>query len=135
MFNSAGNKGNIKTAGKVQPFEVLGKRMSRYGMWQWGLADNLFIAKGCILGESEICWDPDNACFIDNDLIVSGDESAVDDLYSVSDDNSDSDCDDLDQYTPEDCLVFAVLIFPLSFAMPSGALSLTLANRKSKPLA
>jgi hypothetical protein len=34
MFNSAGNKGNIKTAGKVQPFEVLGKWMSRYGMWQ-----------------------------------------------------------------------------------------------------
>ena len=107
MFNSAGNKGNIKTAGKVQPFEVLGKWMSRYVMWQLGLADNLFIAKGCILGESEICWDPDNACFIANDLIVSGDESEVDDLYSVSDDLSDSDCDDLDDYTPEDWSICA----------------------------
>ncbi len=34
MFNSAGNKGNLHTSGKVKPFEVLGKWLGRYVMWQ-----------------------------------------------------------------------------------------------------
>jgi hypothetical protein len=55
---------------------------------------------------SEISWDPDKACFIADD-IESGDDTDVDDVYSVLSDNSDSDCDDLDVFTPDDWSICA----------------------------
>jgi hypothetical protein len=36
MFNSSGNRGNVIGRGNVLPFEVLGKWMGRYAMWQLG---------------------------------------------------------------------------------------------------
>jgi hypothetical protein len=52
MFNSHGSKGNLTDSGTVEPFEVLGKWMGGYAMWQLELADPLFIAKECKLGPS-----------------------------------------------------------------------------------
>ncbi len=52
MFNSSGNRGNVIGRGNVLPFEVLGKWMGRYAMWQLDLANDLFIDKGGKLGKS-----------------------------------------------------------------------------------
>ena len=57
MFNSCGNRGNILGRGNVLPFEVLGKWMGRYAMWQLEFANDLFIDKGGTLGAPEICYD------------------------------------------------------------------------------
>jgi hypothetical protein len=64
MFNSAGNKGNLHTSGKVKPFEVLGKWLGRYVMWQLEFANNIFIAKAGILGPTQICWDSVASTFV-----------------------------------------------------------------------
>ena len=58
MFNSHGNRGNTTDVGIVEPFEVMGKWMARYAMWQLDLANQLFIPKGSILGASEVKFDP-----------------------------------------------------------------------------
>jgi hypothetical protein len=57
MFNSSGNRGNVKEKGNVLPFEVLGKWMGRYAMWQLDFANQLFIPKGCALGDPQIVYD------------------------------------------------------------------------------
>ncbi len=56
-----GNRGNVKGRDDVQPFEVLGKWMGRYAMWQLDYANDLFIAKVGVgtLGKPEICYDVD----------------------------------------------------------------------------
>jgi hypothetical protein len=105
MFNSAGNKGKVKNGLKVQPFEVLGKWMGRYAMWQLGFAQNLFIAKGGCLGTSEICWDADTSSFVENVDMQHDDESDDDVLFNASDDSGDSDSDDIDVLTPDDLLL------------------------------
>jgi hypothetical protein len=102
MFNSAGNKGNLKTGGTVAPFEVLGKWMGRYVMWQLGFANNLFIAKGGVLGPCEVTWDSDSACFIPNGDIDHDADTDLDELYSDSDNGDETDSEDLDTFTPED---------------------------------
>jgi hypothetical protein len=105
MFNSAGNKGKVKNGLKVQPFEVLGKWMGRYAMWQLGFAQNLFIAKGGCLGTSEICWDADTSSFVENVDMQHDDESDDDVLFNASDDSGDSDSDDIEVLTPDDLLL------------------------------
>jgi hypothetical protein len=96
MFNSAGNKGRLgKDEGgiQVQPFELLGKWMARYVMWQLGYANNLFIGKCEVLGPTQIAWDVTTACFI-GQLEGAHDDDAEDDYYCSSDgDDSDSDLD------------------------------------------
>lgn len=99
MFNSKGNRGNLNTAGKVEPFEVLGKWMGRYVMWQLGFANNLFIANGGVLGPSEVTWDAETGGFIYKEEIVVEDD---DELYCVSDNSSDGDSDEIDDFTEED---------------------------------
>ena len=105
MFNSAGNKGNLSSSGTVLLFEVLGKWMSRYVMWQLGFANNLFISKGGVLGPCEVEWDANGGCFMPTEnqlaphlLCISDD----DEDYSASDASFDSDSDDLDEFTEED---------------------------------
>ena len=100
MFNSAGNKGRLQTSGKVEPFEVLGKWLARYVMWQLGFANNLFVGKGGLLGPSEINWDPASCSFIANEQLVD-DDDAYDDDFDGASIATDSDCD-LDELTPED---------------------------------
>jgi hypothetical protein len=99
MFNSMGNRGNLNTAGKVEPFEVLGKWLGRYVMWQLGFANNLFIANGGVLGPSEVTWDGDTGSFIYKEEIEVADD---DELYCVSDNSSDGDSDEIDDFTEED---------------------------------
>ena len=105
MFNSQGNKGRkLKTEGgnQVQPFEVLGKWLGRYVMWQLEFANNLFIAEGCKLGPSEIAWDASAACFVDlpcEDNVVC--DSGDDGDFSGGSGSSDSDSE-LEAYTCED---------------------------------
>ncbi len=101
MFNSAGNKGNLHTSGKVKPFEVLGKWFGRYVMWQLEFANNLFIAKGGILGPTQIRWDSLESTFVLDADILNDDEDNNDEDYQGADDASGSD-DDLDAFTAED---------------------------------
>ena len=94
MFNSAGNKGNNSSSGTVQPFEVLGKWMSRYVMWQLEFANNLFIDKVGVLGPSEVEWDGNAGCFMPTvqEVGPQQDCSSDDDvMYSASDASFDSD--------------------------------------------
>ena len=107
MFNSMGNRGNSHTAGIVEPFEVLGKWMGRYVMWQLGFANNLFIANGGVLGPSEVKWDGDAGCFIPKEEPEVLDDSEDDELYSVSDVCSDTDSDVINDFTAEDFAVCA----------------------------
>jgi hypothetical protein len=51
MFDSSGSRGNVIGRGNVQPFEVLGKWMARYAMWQLEYANDLFIDKRGTLGK------------------------------------------------------------------------------------
>jgi hypothetical protein len=95
MFNSAGNKGRLeKTEGgiQVQPFEVLGKWMARYVMWQLGYANNLFIGKQEVLGPTEIVWHVPTSSFVIGTESVTHDEDDEDDYYYRSE-ASDSDSD------------------------------------------
>ena len=101
MFNSCGNRGNILGRGNVLPFEVLGKWMGRYAMWQLDLANDLFIAKGGTLGKQEICYDVESEIW---EYMPDVKDDTDDDPYTcdeivVSDDDSDS---DLEPFTPED---------------------------------
>jgi hypothetical protein len=107
MFNSMGNRGNSNTAGKVQPFEVLGKWMGRYVMWQLGFANNLFINNVGVLGPSEVKWDPDAGCFIPQEEPQAEDDSDSDELFSGSDVSSDTDSDIICDFTTEDFAVCA----------------------------
>ena len=105
MFNSAGNKGRVaKVEGgvQVQPFEVLGKWMARYVMWQLEFANNLFIGKGGVLGPTEICWDSTAACFIGNDVIETIEVDDDGEEYTCDSDYSDSDSDLDAPFTSED---------------------------------
>jgi hypothetical protein len=99
MFNSMGNRGNLNTAGKVEPFEVLGKWMGRYVMWQLGFANNLFIANGGVLGPSEVTWDAESRSFIPKEENEVEDD---DELYCESDISSGEDSDDIEAFTVED---------------------------------
>jgi hypothetical protein len=101
MFNSAGNKGNRETSGKVKPFEVLGKWFGRYVMWQLEFANNLFIGKGAVLGPTQICWDNSASTFVLDGDRISDDEDNDDEDYEVGDDSSCSD-GDLDAFCVED---------------------------------
>ena len=97
MFNSAGNKGRVeKTEGGLQvlPFEVLGKWMARYVMWQLGYANNLFIGKQEVLGPTEIVWDVTTSSFVlDTDSVTHDDDDEDDYCYDSEASDSDSDCD------------------------------------------
>ena len=102
MFNSHGSRGNTVDSGIVEPFEVLGKWMSRYAMWQLELANQLFVAKGAKLGPSEIKYDfQEETWYYESDI-----EDDVDDCaYSVSSGSSDGDSEsDFDDFSPEDAL-------------------------------
>ena len=83
------------------PFEVLGKWMGRYAMWQLDLANDLFIAKGAALGKSEICFDAETEIWEYNEEDVNDSE---DGNYSCSDsDTNTEDSDsDLEVFTLED---------------------------------
>jgi hypothetical protein len=101
MFNSSGNKGNITGKSDVLPFEVLGKWMGRYAMWQLDFANDLFIPKGGALGVSKICYDPNEELW----EYASDKESDSDDGYSSSDDtqvSADDSDSDLEPFTPDD---------------------------------
>jgi hypothetical protein len=101
MFNSNGNRGNVEGRGNVLPFEVLGKWMGRYAMWQLDYANDLFVAKGGTLGKEEICYDVDAEIWDYNSDV---EEEGDDDEY-CSDDNESSDDDsgsDLEPFTLED---------------------------------
>jgi hypothetical protein len=101
MFNSNGNRGNVEGRGNVLPFEVLGKWMGRYAMWQLDYANDLFVAKGGTLGKEEICYDVDAEIWDYNSDV----EDEGDDDEYCSDDNQSSDDDsgsDLDPFTLED---------------------------------
>jgi hypothetical protein len=97
MFNSAGNKGRVeKTEGGLQvlPFEVLGKWMARYVMWQLGYANNLFIGKQEVLGPTEIVWDVTTSSFVlDTDSVTHDDDDEDDYCYLSEASDSDSDRD------------------------------------------
>jgi hypothetical protein len=102
MFNSHGSKGNLKDSGTVEPFEVLGKWMGRYAMWQLELADQLFIAKGCKLGPSEIIYDAEQQLW---EYVSDNEEESDDDLYSIASESSASDINDaLEAFLPEEIL-------------------------------
>ena len=101
MFNSCGNKGNVIGKGNVLPFEVLGKWMGRYAMWQLDFANDLFIAKGGTLGKPEICYDVETEIWeymSDEEHDTDDDHYSCDDI-DISDDDSES---DLEPFTPED---------------------------------
>jgi hypothetical protein len=93
MFNSAGNKGNLSKSGKVEPFEVIGKWLGRYVMWQLQFANNLFIGHGGVLGPTEISWDSTTSSFIPKEDIYMGAEVDEDDDYECTSDCSDTDSD------------------------------------------
>jgi hypothetical protein len=76
-------------------------------MWQLGFANNLFIANGGVLGPSEVKWDADAGCFIAKEQPNLEDDSDNDELYSVSDDCSDTDSDVINDFTVEDIAVCA----------------------------
>jgi hypothetical protein len=101
MFNSSGSRGNVKWRGNVQPFEVLGKWMGRYAMWQLEYANDLFIDKGGALGKSEICYDVDAEIWEYNSEVA---DDADENQYCSDDhDSSDGDSDsDLEAFTLED---------------------------------
>jgi hypothetical protein len=93
MFNSSGHRGNVKGSGNVLPFEVLGKWMGRYAMWQLDFANDLFVDKSGALGKSEICYDPNSEMW---EYISDGELDDDDDQYSDEEsegDNEDSDSD------------------------------------------
>jgi hypothetical protein len=72
-------------------------------MWQLGFTNNLFIAKGGVLGPSEVEWDNNSGCFMPKKPLVPHEDFSDDDeLYCASDTSFDSDSDDLDQFTEED---------------------------------
>jgi hypothetical protein len=101
MFNSSGNRGNVQGRGNVYPFEVLGKWMGRYAMWQLDYANDLFVAKGGTLGKQEICYDVDAEIWeYNSDVESEGD----DDQYCIEDNLScdDESGSDLDAFTLED---------------------------------
>ncbi len=93
MFNSCGNRGNILGRGIVLPFEVLGKWMGRYAMWQLDLANDLFIAKGGTLGKLKICYDVESEIweYMPDEKDDTDDDQYTCDEIVVSDEDSDSD--------------------------------------------
>jgi hypothetical protein len=94
MFNSSGNRGNIKGSGNVLPFEVLGKWMGRYAMWQLDLANDLFVSKVGPLGKTEVCYDANTEIW---QYISDSEEDEEDDPYSCEDiDSGDEDSSDSD---------------------------------------
>ena len=104
MFNSSGNRGNVKGRGNVLPFEVLGKWMARYAMWQLDFANDLFIDKVGTLGATEICYDVNTEIWDykpENEVDVDDDPYSSEDTHN-DDDDSDSELeacisdDDLD---------------------------------------
>ena len=101
MFNSSGNKGNVVGRGNVLPFEVLGKWMGRYAMWQLDLANDLFVAKAATLGKSEICYDAETEIWEYNEDEV---DDSDDGNYSCSesDTNTEDSDSDLEAFTVED---------------------------------
>jgi hypothetical protein len=101
MFNSVGNKGNLQTSGKLKPFEVLGKWLGRYVMWQLEFANNVFIAKSGILGPTEICWDSAESRFVLDEHTSNNDVDDEDDGYVSGDADSGSDAE-LDMFTADD---------------------------------
>ena len=105
MFNSNGHKGNIKGEGNVSPFEVLGKWMGRYVMWQLDFANDLFIHKGSALGESKISYDPNVELwdYMSDNESDSDDGSVFGDDINASEDEDESDSD-LEPFTPDDAL-------------------------------
>ncbi len=80
-----------------EPFEVLGKWMSRYAMWQLELANQLFIANGGKLGPSEIVYDVDQEIW---EYTCENEMDEDDDQYSVTSVSSGSDGDDLEALLP-----------------------------------
>jgi hypothetical protein len=100
MFNSHGNRGNKEGSGTVQPFEVLGKWMSRYAMWQLEMANQLFIANGGKLGPSQITYDVDQEIW---QYVNPDDDDSDDDEFSITSVSSGSDTEsDLDDFLPEE---------------------------------
>jgi hypothetical protein len=101
MFNSGGNRENLTGRGNVLPFEVLGKWMGRYAMWQLDFANDLFISKGGALGKTEICYDVHSEIW---EYVSDGEDDDEDDQYSceeISSGDEDSDSD-LEPFTPDD---------------------------------
>ncbi len=70
-------------------------------MWQLEFANNLFIAKGGILGPTQIRWDNLTSTFVLDADILNDEEDNDDKDYQGSDDASGSD-GDLDAFTAED---------------------------------
>ncbi len=100
VFNSHGNRGNQLGVGTVEPFEVLGKWMGRYAMWQLEFANQLFIANGGTLGPSEVIFDPHEQIW---EYVSDNDAEEDDDQYSITSvtSSTESDCD-LEDFLPED---------------------------------
>jgi hypothetical protein len=112
MFNSCGNRGNVSGKGNVQPFEVLGKWMGRYAMWQLDYANQLFIAGGSLLGPSEICYDVNTELWeykSDAETEIDDEQYSVEE-YNSSEETSDSESD-LDSYCEEEQLSFDFATF------------------------
>jgi hypothetical protein len=99
MFNSHGNRGCKLDCGILEPFEVMGKWMGRYAMWQLELATEIFIPKGGILGPSELKYDPHEELW----EYVSDDDLEDDAEYSMSSVSSGSDSESaLEDFLPDD---------------------------------
>ena len=100
MFNSHGNRGNQLGVGTVEPFEVLGKWMGRYAMWQLEFANQLFITNGGTLGPSEVIYDAHQQIWeyaSDNDAEDDADDYSITSVTSSTEGES-----DLEEYQPED---------------------------------
>jgi hypothetical protein len=110
MFNSCGNRGNVIGNGNVLPFEVLGKWMGRYSMWQLDYANELFMASGGPLGKPEICYDANTELWeynSDAENDSDDDRYSSEDSYSC-DDTSDSDLDSILPEEQQECDFVAV---------------------------
>ena len=101
MFNSCGNRGNVTGRGNVLPFEVLGKWMGRYAMWQLEFANELFIDKGGTRGAPEVCFDVNTEIW---EYKMEHAADTDDDPYSSEDiDGEEDDSDsELDAYISDD---------------------------------
>jgi hypothetical protein len=102
MFNSHGSRGNKEGVGTVELFEVLGKWMGRYAMWQLEFANQLFVAQGGVLGPSELTFNPHEDIW---EYAADMDNDDSDDEYSITSVSSGPESDsDLEDFLPEDAM-------------------------------
>ena len=60
-------KGPDGTRRKLGKFEVLGRWMGRYGAWQNGMADQLFVGDHSVLDCSKVTWNEGTGAYVAKD--------------------------------------------------------------------